>query len=263
MTLNAVDVPIPAKTVFDVGMFDGEDSAYYLELGFHVVAVEANPAAVEAGRRRFSDALKDHRLTIENVAIGSNVGTMDLHICVEDPGSSSVLAERVHEREDRDVHISVPTMPLNLLFERYGIPYYMKVDIEGADRECILALTPDQRPPYVSFEMGDDAGELMDHLGTIGYNKFKIVSQVSFRELERLTTFGDRLVRRVRHTFRRPPRATVRRGGRWFRLEHSSGPLPELAEGRWRNLAETHERWQTHRRERADEGGWFDLHASL
>jgi FkbM family methyltransferase len=227
------------------------------------VAVEANPAAVEAGRRRFASAVSDQRLIIEQVAVGSEVGTMDLYICAEDPGSSSLLADRVSARETATTRVTVPTLPLGALFERHGVPYYLKVDIEGADRHAILALTPKLRPSYVSFEMGLDAVELIDHLGTIGYNKFKIVSQVSFRELERLVTLGDRIVRRIRHTLGQPPSSKVRRAGRQFTCEHSSGPLPELVEGRWRDLPETRARWQTHLRERPTEGGWFDLHASL
>jgi FkbM family methyltransferase len=251
------------KTVFDIGMFDGEDTAYYLELGYRVVAVEANPVAVEAGHRRFADALADRRLIIEHLAIGSEVGTMDLYICAEDPGSSSLVAERVQARENSNTRVLVPTMPLGVLFERHGVPYYLKVDIEGADRHAVLALTPTLRPSFVSFEMGDDAEELIDHLGTIGYNKFKIVSQVTFRELERVTTLGDRITRRIRHTLRQPPSTSVHRAGRRFTAEHSSGPLPELVEGRWRDLDETRARWRTHQRERPTEGGWFDLHASL
>ena len=49
------------------------------------------------------------------------------------------------------------------LFERFGIPEYLKVDIEGADRLCVLALTSDTRPTYLSFELGDDVDELLEH----------------------------------------------------------------------------------------------------
>jgi hypothetical protein len=31
------------RTIFDIGMYDGAESAYYLQSGYRVVAVEANP----------------------------------------------------------------------------------------------------------------------------------------------------------------------------------------------------------------------------
>ena len=36
-----------SKLVYDIGMNDGTDSAYYLRRGYSVVAVEANPILAE------------------------------------------------------------------------------------------------------------------------------------------------------------------------------------------------------------------------
>src|SRR5205807_8636106 len=41
------------RTVFDVGMHDGADTAFYLHQGCAVLAIEADPALAAAGRRRF------------------------------------------------------------------------------------------------------------------------------------------------------------------------------------------------------------------
>ena len=58
---------------------------------------------------------------------------------------------------------------MHQLFEQYGTPEYRKVDIEGADRLCVLALTQDTRPSYLPFEAGDDADDLLSHAETICY----------------------------------------------------------------------------------------------
>src|SRR5690348_14857053 len=39
--------------IYDVGLCDGDDTAFYLAKGFRVVAVEANPALVAAAKQRF------------------------------------------------------------------------------------------------------------------------------------------------------------------------------------------------------------------
>jgi phosphopantothenate synthetase len=45
--------------VYDVGMGDGADTAYYLAKGRRVVAIDANPLAVE--RRRKSSPMRSER----------------------------------------------------------------------------------------------------------------------------------------------------------------------------------------------------------
>jgi hypothetical protein len=44
-----------ADLLYDVGMNNGDDTAYYLYKGFRVVAVEADPVLVEAARERFAE----------------------------------------------------------------------------------------------------------------------------------------------------------------------------------------------------------------
>src|SRR6476660_4069428 len=55
--------------IFDVGMNNGDDSAYYLSKGYQVVAVEANPILVERARARFKSEIAAGQLLIEPVAI--------------------------------------------------------------------------------------------------------------------------------------------------------------------------------------------------
>jgi hypothetical protein len=45
--------------IYDVGMFNGDDTAYYLEKGFHVVGIEANPRLITQLTQRFSAECRD------------------------------------------------------------------------------------------------------------------------------------------------------------------------------------------------------------
>jgi FkbM family methyltransferase len=247
--------------VFDIGMYEGQDTAYYLEMGFRVIAVEANPALVEQSRHAFKSEIRAGRLVLENCAVAGSPGTVALHVCEEDPGSSSLYRERLSNHRIGRVR-DVPTIAIGELFKRYGIPYYMKVDIEGADRFCILPIIPQSAPAYLSFEMGDDAIELLQHLHGIGYRKFKIICQESFRELENVNCLRDRCVRRLRGSFGLADSKKVRRGNHRFVREHSSGPMPEHTDGVWRTYEETVDGWVLCKRFPRT-GGWYDLHASL
>jgi hypothetical protein len=42
-----------APLIYDVGMCDGADTAFYLAKGFRVIAIEANPTLVERNRVLF------------------------------------------------------------------------------------------------------------------------------------------------------------------------------------------------------------------
>ena len=45
-----------SELVFDIGMHNGDDTAYYLSRGYRVLAVEANPSLCASARERFAHA---------------------------------------------------------------------------------------------------------------------------------------------------------------------------------------------------------------
>jgi hypothetical protein len=63
-----------SNLIFDVGMNNGDDTGFYLECGFRVVAIEANDALCRQVADRFPDAVREGRLTILNVAVAGESG---------------------------------------------------------------------------------------------------------------------------------------------------------------------------------------------
>ena len=50
------------RLIFDIGMYDGSDTRYYLNEGFRVLAIEANPVLVQRARELlFQDEIKSGR----------------------------------------------------------------------------------------------------------------------------------------------------------------------------------------------------------
>src|SRR6187399_1860552 len=66
---------ILSDVIYDVGLFDGEDTSYYLSRGYNVVAVDANPLMVEKAKVRFAKEIAAKRLILLNVGISSEMGT--------------------------------------------------------------------------------------------------------------------------------------------------------------------------------------------
>jgi len=56
------------RLIFDIGMYDGSDTRYYLNEGFRVLAIEANPVLVQRARELlFQDEIKSGRLKIPQI----------------------------------------------------------------------------------------------------------------------------------------------------------------------------------------------------
>jgi len=222
------------KCIFDIGMFDGADTAYYLEMGYRVVAVEANPSLVQAAAVKFKEHIDAGRLVIVEAAISADGGPVELQLASADLGSSSIFADRISNKRPAGAHLA-NGVTVKGLFDSHGVPEFIKVDIEGADRFCILQLTPETCPKYVSFEFGNDGEELIEHLRGVGCQRFKLINQISFRELSNIDNLPDRLAARAMLWMGyREPRL-IRRAGRYFVSGHSSGPVPWLSDGQWKS----------------------------
>ena len=240
-------------------MFDGSDTAYYLESGYRVLSIEANPALVQDAEKRFATQVKSGQLTCVHAAIAATCGPVALTLGGADLGSSSTSSSWVTNMPMGS--IIVPGITMQQILEEHGVPYYMKVDIEGADRLAVLALTPETRPKYLSFEISGDVEELVSHSQSIGFTRFKIINQNSFREIANQYSVVDRArLRLVRYLGYEEPRL-VRRHGRFFVSGHSSGPVPWRSDGKWYSATATLDRWREAKAGNTVHG-WYDVHAA-
>ena len=246
--------------IFDIGMYDGSDTKYYLSEGYKVIAVEANSNLIERARESFKEELSYSQLVLVNAAICNDPGEeVTLTISGDDLGASSIIGERISHRNPLCSY-KVRSMTLIELIEKYGRPYFMKIDIEGADRYCILPPDEENRPKYISFEAGDDIEELVHHLKKIGYTKFKAINQCNFNELNNQEDLIFRAKRKIIHLLGYSEPRYVKRNGRFFLLGHSAGPAPWVSNGKWQDLNEFLAKWKLVV-SKNELGGWYDVHA--
>lgn len=172
--------------IFDVGMHFGEDTDFYLKKGFRVVAFEANPDFVEHCRSRFSDAIAANRLTIISgaVAPGAEV-TLPFYVNTVESTWGTLNPDWVARNDRRGVpsrQINVERIDIGEQFRRYGVPYYLKIDIEGSDTAAAEALRAlKDRPRFISIETDINRFSRLkkeiDLLVSLGYRRFKPVQQ--------------------------------------------------------------------------------------
>jgi len=214
--------------IYDIGLHLGEDSEFYLKKGFDVVAVEASPANADKAANRLKAYVDSGRLTIVNKAITRDEGPVTFFVSDRSiwGTTDSNTAERNRHLGSSISEITVPGVPFRCLLEQYGVPYYMKIDIEGADTLCLQGLLASaDRPKYVSLESSktsfDDLVNEFCLLQQLGYRKYKIVAQHRIEE-QRLPN-PAREGQFIDHVFEEGSSGTFGRElpGEWISLEQA------------------------------------------
>ena len=171
--------------VFDVGMNEGEDAAFYLAKKFRVVGVEASADLCAEARNRLDQHVRTGDFCVENVAVAEHHGPIRFYINPNSAWNTTYTgwAERNSKLGSEATEVvDVLGTPFESLLEKYGVPYYLKIDIEGADLLCLMGLKNfSERPPYVSIESEKVSwkklNEELDMLEALGYDRFKVVPQ--------------------------------------------------------------------------------------
>jgi FkbM family methyltransferase len=270
--------------IYDVGMYKGADTEYYLSKGFSVVAVEANPQTAGHARKRFSEAIDRGQLSVLNVAIAETRGTSTFWVCDERPSFSTMDEAIVKKSRFAFRPVTVPTVPMIDILNEHGVPYYLKVDIEGSDHLCLRDLDPNDAPKYVSFEFL--RLEDLFLLAARGYTQFKCIRQDTLRQLPlpapTLASVRQAFERWLKLRLQSQPTAlsalrasksAARRltgsqasahrvdNGRKFQIG-ATGPFGEESDGSWQTIEEVvyawlHDRFARNRTKPI----WVDIHA--
>ncbi|MGE0451427.1 MAG: FkbM family methyltransferase [Vicinamibacterales bacterium] len=291
--MSANDPVTHHDLIYDLGMNNGDDTAYYLLCGFRVVAVEANPALVAAARHRFASELAAGRLTLLNVGVAPVRGTATFWICDEKDAISSFSREHAGHLGRPVRAVDIECCPFDELVGRFGMPHYLKIDLEGLDLHCLSVLTSTAKPRFISLELSD--ADALWRLRELGYKRFKIIDQRNWHRSFHHEPGFDRVRRAVRdwpgvgvmrRVVRRASRdllgrvmasrdateVTVGDGSRvvWKFPYGSSGAFGDHARGHWRSFDDAVYTWLSYRRglTRFDERPhrrleWFDVHATV
>ncbi len=145
----------PGDLVFDLGAHVGNQSRCLAGLGARVVAIEPQPAFARWLRWLFQG---DARVTVVETALGARPGTAKLCPSPRTPTVASLSPDWIASVGKATSFagvrwaepLEVPVTTLDALIERYGLPAFCKIDVEGYEAEILRGLS---RPiPLVSFE---------------------------------------------------------------------------------------------------------------
>lgn len=166
-----------AELVYDIGANNGDDSAFYLAKGFRVVAIEADPVLCAKLRVRFADEIGSGDFIVENIGVSDTARMLDFYVNDFSESSSFVKGGKATS-ELGHARIQVRTEPLSRVIRRHGAARYLKIDIEGFERQALFTLSPNlPMPQYLSFEVNKDWSGILNKLNSLGYTEFQIVRQ--------------------------------------------------------------------------------------
>lgn len=140
---------------FDIGAHVGNRSHAWLGLGARVVAVEPQPDFARILRLLFRN---QKNLEVVEAGIASEPGTITLRLSRRHPTVTTASAGFIDAVASDpsfaavrwDDEVVVPALTLDQLMGRFGLPAFVKIDVEGFEAEVLDGLsTP---IPALSFE---------------------------------------------------------------------------------------------------------------
>lgn len=145
----------PGDLAFDVGSHVGDRISSFRRLGARVVALEPQPGPARAIRLIHG---RDSDVSLLQAACGDREGSVTLKINSANPTVSTasdafIGAARGAEgwkEQIWDDEITVPCTTLDALVARFGLPDFIKIDVEGFEAHVLAGLT--KPAPVISFE---------------------------------------------------------------------------------------------------------------
>jgi FkbM family methyltransferase len=148
--------------IFDIGANQGHKTDIFLRLGARVVAVEPDSSNQRILRQNFLECrLKRKPVTIVGKAVSDKSGKA--MFLIDEPGSAkNTLSQKWADSLRTDLtrfgkklaftgHREIETTTLEELFRSFGMPHYIKIDVEGHEVNVLEGMRT--AVPFLSFEV--------------------------------------------------------------------------------------------------------------
>jgi FkbM family methyltransferase len=187
----------PGMLIFDIGANMGNYTALFAKRGAKVIAMEPQPFCFSFLRWRF---LFNGKVKPVAAAVGEKESKMQMTVSSAHTLSSlnTEWIDKVNQSErfrqhgpkwDRKIEVNVTT--LDTLIATYGVPDYIKIDVEGFEKSVLTGLS--RKVQCVSFEftlpeLKSDAVDCVKRLDALGHYEYVSLSDPSGKTRVNSTT---------------------------------------------------------------------------
>jgi FkbM family methyltransferase len=179
------------KIAFDIGANIGQTVDELLPNYDKIICFEPNPNLVTVIKNKF---FNNDKVTIEELGLSDKTETKKFNISnshvVSTFSEDWINNSRFTNVYNWDTSIDVKTTTLDEVIDKYGIPYFIKIDVEGYEYEVLKGLTKLLENTYFAFEWAEEQYEIVNktvkYLKELGYNNFSYTYQDSLLNLENI-----------------------------------------------------------------------------
>ena len=192
----------PGHLAFDLGAHVGNRTRALRALGCRVVAVEPHPDCARLLRACFDDTDRLSRgrrvrahpaaghVAVLEMAVAATAGPVTLAISEQHPTLTTTSAawretrttDPLFARIRWNARATVEATTLDCLIARFGLPAFVKIDVEGSESEVLAGLN--HPIPCLSFEYLpsalSDVQLCLERLGTLGHYLYNWSSGESY-----------------------------------------------------------------------------------
>ena len=180
----------PGDLVFDIGAHVGDRVSSFRRLGARVLAVEPQSLLIDVLTHIHG---RDPLVVILPRALGARSGKQAFHLNTDNPTVSTISDAFLQRAGDApgwegqswDDDVDVDVVTLDALLARFGIPAFIKIDVEGYEDAVLRGLSHPVKA--LSFEfttiMRDTAVACLERLALLGDYRYNF----ALGETQRLT----------------------------------------------------------------------------
>jgi FkbM family methyltransferase len=164
--------------IFDIGANRGTFTDVCLSrfTDLEIVTIEPNPELYEWLRNKYEKV--NSVIVLPNVVSSVNDTLIDFYLADTDTISTAemdwIASSRFSAESSWYGPIQIPSITIDSLVEKYGIPNLIKIDVEGYELEVLKGMTSKQKE--ICFEWAEEQYEKInqscEHLKNIGYTEF-------------------------------------------------------------------------------------------
>lgn len=164
------------KLVFDIGANIGKTVDIFKTKSEKVIAFEANPNLTTSLENKFSG----QNVLVVNKGLSNENGIKKFNIAsyhtISTFAEDWINESRFSNSYNWNQSVDISTITLDSAIDEYGIPDYIKIDVEGYEYEVLTSFTKLLPNTIFAFEWAEEQKnkieKIINHIKSLGYTHF-------------------------------------------------------------------------------------------